>query len=191
LHLIKKKALFQINWSRAFFISKNIEVKGQRLDNFCPFVLGGLIMFYTPYKERRVFLGDKVDIYRNLHTEGYSIRCSKTKLVLAHCSAVSLINAKFHVAESGRKKTIDEKRKRVHAYISGTLRSINEEPPEYFNMVYYNPYKTSQFINTTTNKPVMSSKEVYCVGKHSYVVEGEDESQGIIQLELMDNLDLS
>ncbi|MDE5055364.1 hypothetical protein NDK25_24405 [Niallia taxi] len=131
-------------------------------------------MFYAPYKERRVFLGDKVDIYRNLHTEGYSIRCSKTKLVLAHCSAVSLINAKFHVSESGRRKTINEKRKRVHAYISGTLRSINQEPLEHFSMVYYNPYTTSRFINMTTNRPVVNSKEVYCIGKHSYVEEGAE-----------------
>lgn len=132
-------------------------------------------MFYTSYKERRVFLGDKVDVYRNLHTKGYSIRCSKTKLVLAHCSAVSLTNAKFHVSESGRRKTINEKRKRVHAYITGTLRSINTEPPENFSMVYYNPYATSQFVNTTTNKPVANSKEVYCIGKHSYVEEGEED----------------
>lgn len=185
MHLIKKKALFQINWSRAFFISKNTEVKGQRLDNFCPFVLGGLIMFYTPYKERRVFLGDKVDIYRNLHTEGYSIRCSKTKLVLAHCSAVSLTDAKFHVSESGRRKTINEKRKRVHAHITGTLKSINQEPPEHFSMVYYNPYKTPLFLNTTTNRPVLTSEEVYCMGKHSFVAEGEEKIQEIVQFDLM------
>lgn len=131
-------------------------------------------MFFTPYKDRKVFLGDKVDVYRNLHTEGYSIRCVKTKLVLAHCSSVSLINAKFHVSESGRRKTVDENRRRVHAYISGTLTSINHEPPKDFTMVYYNPFKTAHFLNTTTDQPVTTSNEVYCIGKHSYIVEGSE-----------------
>ncbi|MEK4671160.1 hypothetical protein [Niallia sp. FSL R7-0271] len=149
-------------------------------------------MFFTAYKERKVFLGDKVDVYRNLHSEGagYSIRCNKTKLVLAHCSAVSLTDAKFHVSESGRMKTVDEKRKRVHAYITGTLKSINQEPPECFSMVYYNPYKTPLFLNTTTNRPVLTSEEVYCMGKHSFVVEGEEKIQEIVQLDLMGDLGL-
>ncbi|QCJ45579.1 hypothetical protein FAY30_26990 (plasmid) [Bacillus sp. S3] len=40
-------------------------------------------MFFEPYKGRPVSIGSIVDVYRNLHTNnGYSIRCSKTGLVL-------------------------------------------------------------------------------------------------------------
>ncbi|MEH6989521.1 hypothetical protein [Cytobacillus firmus] len=79
-------------------------------------------MFISPYKGRSLIAGQLVDCYRNLHTDnGYSIRCAKTGLVLAHCSTVQLKNAKFVVSEAGRQKTVQEKRKRVHAYIRGEL----------------------------------------------------------------------
>jgi hypothetical protein len=125
-------------------------------------------MFFEPYKGRTVSIGMKVDIYRNLHTNnGYSIRCSKSGLVLAHCSTVRIKNAKFHVSESGRLKTVEQKRKRVHAYVRGVLVAYNEEIPETFEKVL-NPYYTYLFMNSKTNVPINEADEVVCSGKFAY-----------------------
>lgn len=127
-------------------------------------------MFFTPFKDRKVVLQQLVDVYRNLHTNnGYSIRCSKSGLVLSHCSTVKLRNARFIVSESGRQKTIQEKRKRVHAYIRGELIGINEFIPDDFLQVHYNPYHTPLFTLAEDNKPVLEADEVICCGKYAYV----------------------
>jgi len=135
--------------------------------------LDGKNLFFTPYKDRNVAIGQQVDVYRNLHTNnGYSIRCSKSGLVLSHCSTVRLKNAKFVVSESGRQKTIQEKRKRVHAYVRGELAAYNEALPKGFEKVKYNPYYTSFFVTATTNQPINKAEEVYCGGKYAYAKQG-------------------
>ncbi|WP_197205996.1 hypothetical protein [Cytobacillus firmus] len=127
-------------------------------------------MFFTPFKDRKVVPQQMVDVYRNLHTNnGYSIRCSKSGLVLSHCSTVMLRNARFIVSESGRQKTIQEKRKRVHAYVRGELVGINELVPDDFLQVHYNPYHTPLFILAEYNKPVLEADKVICCGKYAYV----------------------
>lgn len=132
-------------------------------------------MFFEPYKGRTIEIGQKVDVYRNLHTDnGYSIRDSKTGLVLAHCSTVYLTNATFHISESGRQKTVREKRKRVHAYIRGTLTDYNVTVPGSFKKVLYNPYFTESFIEAETNTQILNANEVICSGKHAYVGNGNE-----------------
>ncbi len=127
--------------------------------------------FFEPYKDRKVEIESKIDIYRNLHTNnGYSIRCAKSGLVLAHCSTVRIRNARFVVSESGRQKTIKERRKRVHAFIRGELVSINEELPENLVKVLYNPYHTEFFTNSETNTPITEAVEVFCLGKYAYAL---------------------
>lgn len=126
-------------------------------------------IFYTPYKNRRVEKGMKVEVYRNLQTDnGYSIGCAKTKLVLAHCSTVTLKNATFVVSESGRQKTIQEKRKRVHAFIRGELVAYNEPLPDGFRKVAYNPYYTALFTDVESQTPIHQADEVFVQGKYAY-----------------------
>lgn len=137
--------------------------------------LDGVNTFFTPYKGRNVETGQKVDVYRNLHTDnGYSIRCSKTGLVLAHCSTVTLKNAKFVVSESGRQKTVEQKRKRVHAYVRGELATINKALPKGFLKVIYNPYYTPFFMQDKLNIPIKEAEIVYCGGKFAYVGRKSD-----------------
>lgn len=125
--------------------------------------------FFTPYKERTVELGATVDAYRNLHTDnGYSIRDSKTGLVLAHSSTVHLKDARFVVSESGRMKTVNEKRKRVHAYIRGTLLAYNVNVTADYSKVLYNPYYHSLFTHEETGYFVKQAEEVICCGKFAY-----------------------
>ncbi|MCM3444005.1 MULTISPECIES: hypothetical protein [Metabacillus] len=121
-----------------------------------------------PFKGRSVELGMLVDVYRNLHQEGYSIRDSRKGVVLAHCDSVRLISASFKVSESGRLKTVHEKRRRVHAFIRGTLVGIDEPMGEGFSKVYYNPFHTEKFIDTATETNIDSAEEVYCTGKFAF-----------------------
>ncbi|WP_262176472.1 hypothetical protein [Cytobacillus firmus] len=140
-------------------------------------------MFFLPYKGRSLIAGQLVDCYRNLHTDnGYSIRCAKTGLVLAHCSTVQLKNAKFVVSEAGRQKTVQEKRKRVHAYIRGELVSYNEHVPMGFKKVLYNPYHTTLFTDEKTNKPIFKAEDVFCSGKYAYYSGGENDAYSISEM---------
>lgn len=126
-------------------------------------------MFYNSFKGRTVEIGQKVDIYRNLHTNnGYSVRCSKTGLVLAHCSSVLVKNARFIVSEKGRLKTVNERRKRVHAFVGGELVAYNVQIPFNFITVRYNPYYTKLFMEANTNRSVLGAEEVFCSGKYAY-----------------------
>ncbi|KAF0817678.1 hypothetical protein KIS4809_3495 [Bacillus sp. ZZV12-4809] len=149
-------------------------------------------MFFTPYKGRSVTAGQLVDCYRNLHTDnGYSIRCAKTGLVLAHCSTVQLKNAKFVVSEGGRQKTVQEKRRRVHAYIRGELVSYNEHVPMGFKKVLYNPYHTPLFTDEKTNKPIYNAEDVFCSGKYAYYSGGENDAYSISEMDDQDQGQLS
>jgi hypothetical protein len=100
------------------------------------------------YKDRNVQEGDKVDVYRNLNTGNFSIRCTKTKRVLAHADTVQISSCNCHVQMKGREKTIKEKRKRVHAWISGHFVSADQElNADLTREVFYNPYITKTFVD--------------------------------------------
>lgn len=107
------------------------------------------------FKGREIKIGDVVHVYRNLNTGNFSICCAKTQRVLAHATTVQLQDCTCKVSKSGREKTLLERRKRVHAWIKGTFISANKEKTEEFNrVIYYNPYKTEQFMDIAGNKPV-------------------------------------
>jgi hypothetical protein len=124
------------------------------------------------YKGRTFHIGMLVDVYKNLHTGSFSIRCAKSKLVLGHCETVRLQDGIFKVSESGRLKTISEKRKRVHAYVRGTLLGVNESRDDSFTqLIYYNPYVTSHFVNNETHSVIERADEVFIEGKFCFIRE--------------------
>ena len=91
--------------------------------------------------------GDKVEIYRNLHNNTFSVR--RDGIVVRHidnADTLLLTNAKFAVQPAGRAKVLSEKKKNVHAYIRGTVDKDGwkEDSPKTYE-VYYNPYKSSSF----------------------------------------------
>ena len=102
----------------------------------------------------------KVRVYRNLRNKCYSVVSVKTGRVIAHEKFVALIDARFSVRESGRQRVLREKRKNVHAFVTGFVAQSKDVPaatkkPGF--QVYYNPYKTKTFINKRTKKPVMEA----------------------------------
>lgn len=128
----------------------------------------------------------KVDIYRNLHKNCWSVRSrepsQKYGLVIGHATRIGLKDAKFVVSQAGRNRVLKDKRKNVHAVVRGYLiysnykgstnkEWLNRPFDMWFNYqaraenntmkrITYNPYKKSTFFWTDTEEPVYHSKTV-------------------------------
>ena len=64
--------------------------------------------------------GDKIEVYRNLHRDCFSVR-HKGKVVgyLHDNEQLALTNVKFVVQPAGRAKVLRENKKNVHAFVRG------------------------------------------------------------------------
>ena len=92
--------------------------------------------------------GDRVEIYRNLHNNTFSVR--RDGIVVRHIDnfdTLLLTNAKFAVQPAGRAKVLSERKKNVHAFIRGFVDKDgwkDDLPPKTYE-VYYNPYASASF----------------------------------------------
>ena len=90
-------------------------------------------------KQKRVY------VYRNLHKNCWSVRQSGK--VIEHTNNIMLKDCRFLVSKAGRKRVLLEKKKNVHAGVSGY---VVDSIPEY--KIYseaklaYNPYKHKGFV---------------------------------------------
>ncbi len=111
----------------------------------------------------------RVQVYYNLHKKCLSIR-HKGK-VIEHAQEVTLTDARFHVQQAGRERVLKQKRKNVHAYVSGKLKESFwfTQAPKYIwtakQRVTYNPYKYKNFVDKKTLKSVASAEVVHISGK--------------------------
>ena len=105
----------------------------------------------------------RVFVYFNLHKKCFSIKAlegDRKGRVVAHSDTVVLEGCKLLVSEAGRQRVLREKRKNVHAGVTGVW--INgdrvESHYEFLSMVgrqvTYNPYKYSSFIIKATEQSV-------------------------------------
>lgn len=92
----------------------------------------------------------KVYVYFNLHKKLWSIKAlegPKKGLVIGHSEYVHLRDCAPKVSEKGRQRVLKERRKNVHAGITGTL--VATEFPSgdagVYDEVSYNPYKGPEF----------------------------------------------
>lgn len=93
-----------------------------------------------------MFLGEKVRVYLNWNEDHRFSIVNKDGLVCGYAYSVTLKKCQFHVNENGRKKVLMQKRKNVHAYVSGVLINVGGEiPSECISPVFYDPYKTNCF----------------------------------------------
>tara|TARA_B100000676_G_scaffold170444_1_gene167589 strand:- start:524 stop:943 length:420 start_codon:yes stop_codon:yes gene_type:complete len=102
----------------------------------------------------------KVFVYKNLHKDCWSIK--QDGLVKAHSDGkpIHLYSVMMKVNTKGREKVLREKRKNVHAGISGYIAhpdpsfacwdDISEDE---LIEITYNPYKYSSFVDKATKKP--------------------------------------
>jgi hypothetical protein len=105
----------------------------------------------------------RVFVYFNLHKKCFSIKAlegDRKGRVVAHSNTVLLESCKFKVSEAGRQRVLREKRKNVHAGVTGTWINADrvESCYEFLSMVgrqvSYNPYKYSSFIIKATEQSV-------------------------------------
>lgn len=134
-------------------------------------------------KGRTLDNGKEVSIYRNLNVEGVSYSIKQGGLVIGHTQKIDLVNAKFHVSDSGRLRVLDTRIKNVHAYIKGyaidggtELAAIKRSSPAI--KVTYNPFRDRHFVAVlpdggiygTDTRPIssmiveFSDRGVYCTG---------------------------
>jgi len=124
--------------------------------------------------------GLKCFVYFNLHRKVWSIKALEGEhkgRVIAHSGLVEMSDCTFKVSEAGRQRVLAEKRKNVHAGITGIVRTIGENVapvtrttmrreanyirhgghPTY-SPVAYNPYKYSTFVQRSTGEPVTTAR---------------------------------
>ena len=105
----------------------------------------------------------RVQVYYNLHKKCLSVR--QRGKVIDHVSMISLQGATFHVQPAGRKRVLKEKRKNVHAYVSGERVAVASYDSS-SERITYNPYKNKTFVSVETGLPVHKKDIVTITGKH-------------------------
>ena len=108
----------------------------------------------------------RVFVYFNLHKKCFSIKAlegERKGLVIAHRDLVILTKCKFKVSEAGRQRVLREKRKNVHAGVTGLWGASATgiiEPAEFSFLemlgrgVTYNPYRYDSFVIKATEQSV-------------------------------------
>ena len=125
----------------------------------------------------------RVQVYYNLHKKCLSIR-HKGK-VIEHAREVTLTDARFHVQPAGRERVLREKKKNVHAYVSGKLKESFWflQSPSYVwtaeQRVSYNPYKYKSFVDNLTNKTITSANGVHIADKFITAGEFDQKKRGM------------
>ena len=91
-------------------------------------------------------------VYYNLHKRKLSIQQKRINAsgklvwkVVRHADDIFLKNVKFKVSEVGRQRVIKEKKKNVHAFITGE--ECKDNTRGLLEGVFYNPYKFSSFVD--------------------------------------------
>lgn len=111
-----------------------------------------------------------VEVYYNLHKHIFSIRDSKTKLVIGYSNNVILTDCIFKVSETGRQRVLREKRKNVHAFVKGILENTGQTMTELADLrqAYYNPYTCDSFIDLQEQSKIETTAYVLLVDKKIY-----------------------
>ena len=100
----------------------------------------------------------RVYVYFNLHKKVWSVR--QDGKIVEHTKYIMLKDARFLVGQAGRKKVLREKKKNVHAGVSGYIVERVPNVPDFCTTVHYNPYKNETFISFATEKPMLWSPHV-------------------------------
>lgn len=101
-----------------------------------------------------------VRVYRNLHRHCFSVqrRMPTAWRVSEHVNEITLADATFCVSQAGRARVLRERKKNVHAYISGV--PCDAPLPENASRVTYDPYRDSAFVCADCGR-VEASKYVW------------------------------
>ena len=100
----------------------------------------------------------RVYVYFNLHKKVWSVRQAGSPV--EHTKYIMLKDARFLVGQAGRKKVLKEKRKNVHAGVSGYVVDRVPNVPDFCTTVSYNPYENETFINFATERAILWAPRV-------------------------------
>ena len=106
------------------------------------------------------YIGQRVQVYRNLHKGAFSVRVKG--LVVGYCDSARLAGCEFKVGEVARQRVLERKCRSVHAYVVGTLVSAQngeQEAADFFR-VSYNPFVRGDFFNKATGAAITLAGEV-------------------------------
>ena len=106
----------------------------------------------------------RVYVYFNLHKKVWSVR--QDGKIVEHTKYIMLKDARYLVGKAGRKKVLEEKRKNVHAGVSGYVVDRVPNVPDFCTTVHYNPYKNETFISHATERPMVWSPHVVMDCRH-------------------------
>jgi hypothetical protein len=99
-------------------------------------------------KKDELQFGDRIEVYRNLHKDCFSIRKNgRVVRYLYNNEKLHLHDVKFAAQPAGRAKVLREGRKNVHAFVRGLysgMRSIWA----WQSVASYNPYKYGHFFTS-------------------------------------------
>ena len=104
----------------------------------------------------------RVKVYFNLHRKLFSVVSLEGEdkgRVIDYVSDLDLINCKFRVQRAGRNRVLREKKKNVHAYVTGWRPSFSEDVKKR-GSITYNPYKYSSFVDGESEEKIVAQK--YC-----------------------------
>lgn len=93
-------------------------------------------------KNRHINPDKPVKVYWNLHKGCFSVQ--QGGLIICHADSVELKNVKFKVSKKGRQRVLKERRKNVHAFVTGLLDDKHADR-DWDVKVIYNPYKHDSF----------------------------------------------
>ncbi len=117
-------------------------------------------------------LGERVRVFRNLHTETWSVESATTGRIIAHPDTVLLEDVRLVSRDAGREKTRRTGKKGVHAVASGTLVAIDGPAPAdlaRWTPLYYNPFKVDtfvEFVDGKVGKPVRGARMWFAAADH-------------------------
>lgn len=111
-------------------------------------------------KRRSVFYN--INLSRKEGRDIYSLRDGRGRTV-GHASHVRIVDPAFVVGEGGRQRVLAEGAKNVHAFVRGTVDSVDVEVPSpsgsEWRIATYNPKKHKTFVDTETGAPVSTARE--------------------------------
>ena len=87
----------------------------------------------------------RVYVYFNLHKRCWSVR--QDGKIVQHADRIMLKDCRYLVGQAGRRKVLIDRRKNVHAGVSGYLVDSVPNVPECLQEVTYNPYKHRTFVS--------------------------------------------
>jgi len=115
----------------------------------------------------------KVEVYWNLHQARWSVRDQRTRKVVAHADRVLLADCHFKVSQAGRARVLRERRKNVHAFVSGTLVELNGSNLDCDIAVTYDPYRLpnspAEFYVKGSGRSIDTTSLAYCLHRNIMV----------------------